>query len=91
MANKVKSSKSKGSGKEGFKNEVTEKVEVKHLLKDERTHKITGTIFLLIAFLLFISFTSYLFTWQEDQDKVFLHGYKLLLGTDAKVNMHNRN
>ncbi len=86
MANKVKSSKSKGSGKEGFKNEAIEKVEVKHLLKDERTHKITGTIFLLIAFLLFISFTSYLFTWQEDQDKVFQHGYKLLLGTDAKVN-----
>ena len=86
MANKVKSSKSKGSGKEGFKKEATEKVEVKHLLKDERTHKITGTIFLLIAFLLFISFTSYLFTWQEDQDKVFQHGYKLLLGTDAKVN-----
>ncbi len=86
MASKVKSSKSKGSGKEGFKSETTEKVEVKHLLKDERTHKITGTIFLLIAFLLFISFTSYLFTWQEDQDKVFQHGYKLLLGTDAKVN-----
>ena len=86
MANKVKSSKSKGSGKEGFKKETTEKVEVKHLLKDERTHKITGTIFLLIAFLLFISFTSYLFTWQQDQDKV-QHGYKLLLGTDnAKVN-----
>jgi S-DNA-T family DNA segregation ATPase FtsK/SpoIIIE len=85
MASKVKSVKSKASGKVGLKAETEEKVVVKQLLKDERTHKIMGTILLLMAFLFFIAFTSYLFTWQEDQDKVFLHGYKLLLGTDAKV------
>jgi S-DNA-T family DNA segregation ATPase FtsK/SpoIIIE len=85
MASKVKSGKSKASGKEGLKAETEEKVVVKELLKDERTRKITGTVLLLLAFLFFIAFTSYLFTWQEDQDKVFLHGYKLLLGTDAKV------
>ena len=85
MASKVKSGKSKAAGKEGLKAETEEKVVVKELLKDERTRKITGTILLLLAFLFFIAFTSYLFTWQEDQDKVFLHGYKLLLGTDAKV------
>jgi DNA segregation ATPase FtsK/SpoIIIE, S-DNA-T family len=86
MASKVKSAKSKAPAKDGLKTETEEKIAVKQLLKDERTHKITGTIFLLFAFLFFIAFTSYLFTWQEDQDKVFLHGYKLLLGTDAKVN-----
>ena len=86
MASKVKSAKSKAPGKDGLKTETEEKVVVKQLLKDERTHKIIGTIFLLLAFLFFIAFTSYLFTWEEDQDKVFLHGYKLLLGTDAKVN-----
>ncbi len=85
MANKVKSAKSKAAGKAGMKPEAEEKVEIKQLLKDERTHKITGTILLLLAFLFFVAFTSYLFTWQEDQDKVFQHGYKLLLGTDAKV------
>ena len=86
MASKVKSSaKSKIPVKDGLKNETEEKVEVKQLLKDERTHKIIGTLFLLMAFLLFVAFTSYLFTWEEDQDKVFLHGYKLLVGTDAKV------
>jgi S-DNA-T family DNA segregation ATPase FtsK/SpoIIIE len=85
MASKVKSVKSKAPGKVGLKAETEEKVGVKQLLKDERTHKIMGTILLLMAFLFFIAFTSYLFTWQEDQDKVFLHGYKLLLGTDAKV------
>ncbi|MDB5275461.1 MAG: translocase FtsK [Ferruginibacter sp.] len=85
MASKVKSGKSKASGKEGLKAETEEKVVMKELLKDDRTRKITGTVLLLLAFLFFIAFTSYLFTWQEDQDKVFLHGYKLLLGTDAKV------
>lgn len=58
--------------------ETEEKVVVKELWKDERTHKIMGTFFLLIAFLLIVAFTSYLFTWQEDQSKVF-KGAKILL------------
>ena len=85
MASKVKSAKSKVPVKDILKNETEEKVEVKQLLKDERTHKIIGTLFLLMSFLFFVAFTSYLFTWEEDQDKVFLHGYRLLLGTDTKV------
>jgi S-DNA-T family DNA segregation ATPase FtsK/SpoIIIE len=55
------------------------------LLKDERTHKIAGSIFLLFSILLFVAFTSYLFTWQDDQDKVFQLGKKLLWGTDVRV------
>lgn len=86
MASKPKSDKSTVADKTTLKTETEEKVEVKKLLQDERTHKITGAVFLMFAALLFIGFTSYLFTWEEDQDKVFLHGYKLLLGTDAKVN-----
>ena len=82
MATKVKSAKSKGSSRETLKSEVEEKVAVKQLLKDERTHKIAGTIFLLIAFLLFIAFSSYLFTWDEDQDKF---SYRMLLANDIKV------
>lgn len=85
MVNKLKSAKPKAEAKEQFKQEKEEVVEVKQLLKDERTHKIAGTFFLLISILLFVAFTSYLFTWEEDQDKVFENGYKLLLGTDVKV------
>lgn len=85
MATKVKSAKTKAPAKDTLKEETEVTVEVKHLLKDERTHKITGTIFLLIAFLLFIAFTSYLFTWEEDQDKVFRAGSSLFWGTDVKV------
>lgn len=85
MANKLKSVKAKAADPVQLKQEKEETVEVKQLLKDERTHKIAGSISLLMAILLFIAFTSYLFTWEDDQDKVFQHGYRLLLGTDAKV------
>ncbi|MEO6549734.1 MAG: DNA translocase FtsK 4TM domain-containing protein [Ferruginibacter sp.] len=82
MATKVKSTKSKASSKETLKPEREEKVEVTQLLKDERTHKITGTVFLLLAFLFFVAFSSYLFTWDEDQAKF---SYRMILANDIKV------
>ncbi|MBP6430923.1 MAG: DNA translocase FtsK 4TM domain-containing protein [Ferruginibacter sp.] len=85
MANKLKSKKEAVEKEQPLKQEKEETVEVKQLLKDERTHKIAGSILLLISFLLFVAFTSYLFTWEEDQDKVFKNGYRLLLGNDVKV------
>jgi len=81
----AKSTKSKTPEKTTLKEEKIEEVQVKKLLKDERTHQIAGSILLLFSLLLFIAFTSYLFTWDEDQDKVFNEGYRLLLGTDTKV------
>lgn len=68
-----------------FKKEKEEKVEINELLKDERTHKIAGSICLLISIILFISFTSYLFTWQDDQDIVFKSGSGLFWGEDVQV------
>ena len=86
MANKVKTKiKANTKAAENLPQEKEETVEVKQLLKDERTHKIAGSILLLLAILFFIAFTSYLFTWDEDQDKVFKDGYQLLLGTETKV------
>ena len=82
MANKLKSSKTKPVDPDQLKPEKEETVEVKQLLKDERTHKIAGSILLLLAFLFFIAFTSYLFTWGEDQDKF---SYRMLLANDIKV------
>ncbi|MBS1512439.1 MAG: DNA translocase FtsK [Bacteroidetes bacterium] len=82
MATKSKSVKSKAAKPEQLKQEKEETVEVKQLLQDERTHKITGSILLLIAVLLFTAFTSYLFTWAEDQDKF---SYRMLLANDIKV------
>ena len=81
----MKSTKLKTSGTEMFKKDATPTVEVKQLLKDERTHKIAGAVSLLIAILLFIAFTSYLFTWEEDQDKVLGTGSSLFWGTNVQV------
>ncbi|HOZ77624.1 MAG TPA: DNA translocase FtsK 4TM domain-containing protein [Ferruginibacter sp.] len=86
MAKKAKPAKEDKKNAGALKQDSEPTLEVKQLLKDERTHKITGTVFLLIAFLLFIAFTSYLFTWDEDQDEVFKAGSNLFWGTDVKVN-----
>ena len=85
MAEKIKSIKKNTKAADALKQEKEETIEVKDLLRDERTHKIAGSLSLLLAILFFIAFTSYLFTWDEDQDKVFKEGYKLLAGTDTKV------
>jgi S-DNA-T family DNA segregation ATPase FtsK/SpoIIIE len=85
MAEKTKTVKKNTKAAAALKQEKEETVEVKELLKDERTHKIAGSICLLLAILFFIAFTSYLFSWEEDQDKVFKEGYKLLIGTDTKA------
>ncbi len=82
MASKTKSLKNKASNNNKLQQEQVPSLEVKTLLKDERTHKIMGSILLLIAILLFIAFTSYLFTWAEDQSKF---SYKMLLANDIKV------
>ncbi|HMF71911.1 MAG TPA: DNA translocase FtsK 4TM domain-containing protein, partial [Flavitalea sp.] len=72
MANRAKSSKkSQPSEKSKLRQEKEEKVSVRELAKDERTHKIMGVISLLCGLFLLIAFASYLFTWKVDQDKVF--------------------
>ena len=72
MANRAKSSKkSQTADKNKLKPEKEERVTVKELARDERTHKILGVVSLLCGLFLLIAFASYLFTWKVDQDKVF--------------------
>jgi len=61
-------------------------VTVKEVVKDERTTKILGASSLLLTIFLFVAFTSYLFTWQEDQDKVHQFGIRIFATDDVKVN-----
>ena len=81
----AKKGKSKSASGEELKEEKIERVNFKQLIKDERTYKIAGSICLLFALLLFVAFTSYLFTWDEDQDKVISEGSKLFWGTETEV------
>jgi S-DNA-T family DNA segregation ATPase FtsK/SpoIIIE len=76
--NRKKTKKTKSADPSKMNPDKVEKIEVKKLIHDERSHKIAGTVLILISFLLFIAFTSYLFTWQQDQSKV-LQGVKILL------------
>ncbi len=83
MANRAKSSKkSQPAEKTKLKPEKEERVSVKELAKDERTHKILGVVSLLLALFLLIAFASYLFTWKVDQDKVF-KGASILFPADG--------
>ena len=82
----AKKEKSKSASGEDLKEEKIERISLKQLIQDERTRKITGSILLLFGLLLFVAFTSYLFTWDEDQSKVISEGTKLFWGTETEVN-----
>jgi len=60
-------------------------VTVAEVVKDERTTKIAGAVSLLVTAFLFVSLASYLFTWQEDQDKVYQFGIKIFATDDVRV------
>jgi S-DNA-T family DNA segregation ATPase FtsK/SpoIIIE len=73
---KHKSKKSQANSANTLKADKEEKVTVREIAKDERTHKITGAVLLLLSIFLIIAFTSYLFTWKEDQS-VIANGFNL--------------
>jgi S-DNA-T family DNA segregation ATPase FtsK/SpoIIIE len=82
----ARKSKSKSTAPaEELQEDKVEKINFIQLLKDDRTHKIFGSILLLFSVLLFVAFTSYLFTWEEDFSKVTQEGNKMLWFSDAKV------
>ena len=85
IAKTKKTALAKPTATEKFKKEKEEKVDLKKLAKDERTHKIVGTLSLLIAVFLFISFVSYFFTRNEDYSKIHLKGISFLFESNSKV------
>ncbi|HEU0064472.1 MAG TPA: DNA translocase FtsK 4TM domain-containing protein, partial [Flavisolibacter sp.] len=74
---------------EKLKVDKEEKVDLKKLARDERTWKIIGTGSLLISIFLFISFVSYLFTWQEDQSQVINKGVSFLFDNNKESQVSN--
>ncbi len=86
MANTLKSKKEPTVNSPILNPDKEAIVNVTEVVKDERTSKILGAICLLVAIFLFVAFTSYLFTWQEDQDMVQLWRTKLFSTSDVKVN-----
>jgi len=88
MANKAKPKKGHSTEAGKLKAEKDPPLPIKNLVKDERTHKITGAVLILLAFFLFVAFTSYLFTWKADMKVVFNQGLSpLFSGKDKAVNL----
>ena len=86
MANQLKKKAEPAAPKaEELQPEKEPVVTVQEIATDDRTRKIIGAICLLVCFFLFFAFTSYLFTWQEDQDKVQQFGIKIFNTTDVRV------
>ncbi|UYQ94223.1 DNA translocase FtsK [Chitinophaga horti] len=91
--NKLKTEKKKAESKKPqakpdpdvLKPDKEPEVKVKELVKDERTHKVLGVSMLLLSLYCFIAFTSYLFSWEEDQDKVFRYSARILFSDDVEV------
>ena len=52
---------------------------------DERVQKIGGILLILFSLYLAIAFTSYFFTWREDQDKVLQFSTSILFNNDISV------
>ncbi|MDB5232530.1 MAG: cell division protein FtsK [Chitinophagaceae bacterium] len=86
MANRLKQKAPPPPDPDQLKPDTEEQVTVQEIVKDERTYKIAGTMSLLTTVFLFVAFTSYLFTWQEDQDKVHQFGVQIFSTDDVRVN-----
>ncbi|WP_298299765.1 DNA translocase FtsK [Hydrotalea sp.] len=86
MANRLKRNVPPPPDPEKLQPDKEVAITVSEVVKDERTTKIAGAVSLLFAFFLFIAFSSYLFTWQDDQDKVQEFGIKIFSLEDLKIN-----
>ena len=54
-------------------------------INDERIPKMIGVLCLFFALYLFVAFTSYLFTWKIDQDRVLRFSWELFLNGEMEM------
>jgi len=54
----------------GFEQEKEESIDLKAIVRDERTWKIVGVMMVFFSLFLLVSFSSYLFNWQNDASVV---------------------
>jgi DNA segregation ATPase FtsK/SpoIIIE, S-DNA-T family len=53
-----------------------------NFIKDERLHRVIGLALFLLSIFLLVAFTSFLFTWNADQDKVMGSWWQLFFSVD---------
>ena len=86
MANTLRTKKDSKPNQEALNPDKEAAINVTEVVKDERTSKILGALSLLFTLFLFVAFTSYIFTWQDDQDMVQLWRTNLFSINDVKAN-----
>ncbi|NBX28780.1 MAG: DNA translocase FtsK, partial [Chitinophagia bacterium] len=86
MANTLRTKKETKLNQEALNPDKEAAINVTEVVKDERTSKILGALSLLFTLFLFVAFTSYIFTWQDDQDMVQLWRTHLFSINDVKAN-----
>ena len=60
---------------------------IKNIISDERLHKTSGLLLILISLYLFIAFTSYLFSWKNDQSVIDGQSFSFVFnGEGSEVN-----
>lgn len=87
MANRLKKKTDKKDNPDLLNPDKEAEVTVQEVVKDERTKKIMGVIAVLFSAFLAIAFTSYFFTWQQDQDLVLNNGAGILLSKIKVANL----
>jgi S-DNA-T family DNA segregation ATPase FtsK/SpoIIIE len=85
MANRLRKKTPPPPSPEKLTEDKPAEVTVTEVVRDERTAKIIGAACLLLTIFLFVSLTSYLFTWQDDQDKVHQFGIRIFAIDDVRV------
>lgn len=86
---KSKRSKKKSAGKKKTKAPNPTWAKIVGFFKDERVHKTAGLILILISLYLFIAFTSYLFSWKNDQGYVKDAGFWSFVFSGEDVDIRN--
>lgn len=92
-----KPKKEKVNRKKLIEKEEEEEVETKPkikrnyfaFVKDERFKKMVGAFLILCSVYFVIAFTSYLFTWQSDQDKADSYSFFGLIFSNAELTVEN--
>jgi DNA segregation ATPase FtsK/SpoIIIE, S-DNA-T family len=83
--NKFKNSESEDSAKEPKVNRIFSFgfiSSVSQVFSGKKFRNITGLSLILLSFCLLLAFSSFLFTWQSDQDKVFYSAWDIIFNPD---------
>jgi S-DNA-T family DNA segregation ATPase FtsK/SpoIIIE len=64
---------------------INEPGPIANFIRDERTFKISGMLLIVVSFFLLIAFTSYFFTWKNDQSLVSGSWFDLIVYKGNKV------